>query len=142
MFEILKIAKIAKRLDCSDNFWKQIYDEYTKKVMELYEIENIDNPNICTIIINSKEYFENFKNRYNNKNHKGLRRDSPGMNFESYAEKISSIRQSDIARNKKGLLKKCFLYLNLTNKDSCLMFFIFLYSLDCDVKKNEIRKVM
>ena len=30
--------------------------------MGLYEIENIGNPNICTITINLKEYFEKFKN--------------------------------------------------------------------------------
>ena len=69
--------------------------------MGLYKIENIGNPNICTIAINPKEYFENFKNRNNNKKHKGFRRDSPGINFEGYVEKISSVRQSDIARNKK-----------------------------------------
>ena len=64
MFEILKKSKIARRLDRSDNFWKQfgIYDENTKKVMGLYEIQNIDNRNICTIVINRKEYFEKFKN--------------------------------------------------------------------------------
>ena len=56
MFRILKKSKIAKRLDCSDDLWKQfaICDENTKKVMGLYEIENIDNPNICTIAINPK----------------------------------------------------------------------------------------
>ena len=60
MFEIKKKSNIAKRLDCSDDFWKQfsIYVENTKKVMGLYETDNIDNPNICTITINPKEYFE------------------------------------------------------------------------------------
>ena len=74
MFEILKNSKIAKRLDHSDNFWKQfgIYDENTKKVMGLYEIENIDNPNICTVAINPKEYFEKFENRQINKKIKAL----------------------------------------------------------------------
>ena len=97
----------AKRLDRSDDFWKQFgtYDENTKKVMGLYEIEKIDNPNICTIAINPKEYFEKFKNRKINKKHKGVRRDTPGINFESYAEKISSSRQIDIARNDKKLDK-------------------------------------
>ena len=73
--------------------------------MGLYEIQNIDNPNICTIAINPKEYFEKFKNRKINKKHKGVRRDTPGINFESYAEKISSSRQIDIARNDKKLDK-------------------------------------
>lgn len=31
--------------------------------MGLYEVENIDNPNICTIAVNPKEYFEKIKNR-------------------------------------------------------------------------------
>ena len=44
--------------------------------MGLYEIENIDNQNICTIAINPKEYFEKFKNRKINKKHKGVRRDA------------------------------------------------------------------
>ena len=54
IFECMKKSKIAKRLDVSDEFWKQfeMYDKSTKKVMGLYEIENIDNQNICTIAIN------------------------------------------------------------------------------------------
>ena len=85
MFKIKKKSKIAKQVDRSDDFWKQfgIYDENTKKVIGLYEIENIDNLNICTITINPEEYFEKFKNRKINKKHKGVRRDTPGMNFES-----------------------------------------------------------
>ena len=81
MFEILKNSKIAERLDRSDNFWKQfgIYDENTRKRMGLYGIENIDNPNICTIAINPKEYFEKFKNQQISKTHKGVRRDTPTL---------------------------------------------------------------
>ena len=108
MLEIFKKSKIANRLDRSDNFWKQlgVYDENGKKVMGLYEIENIDNPNVCTVAINPKEYFEKFKNWEINKKHKGARRDTSGMNFESYTEKISSIRQIDIARKDKKLFQK------------------------------------
>ena len=97
----------AKRLDRSDDFWKQFgtYDENTKKVMGLYEIEKIDNPNICSITINPKEYFEKFKNRKIDKKHKGVRRDTPGINFESCTEKMSSLRQIDFARNDKKLDK-------------------------------------
>ena len=40
-----------------------------------------------------------------NKKHKGVRRDTPGMNFESYVEKISSVRQIGIARNNKKLVQ-------------------------------------
>ena len=43
MFEILTKSKITKRLDTSEKFWKQfaIYDENSRKVMRLYEDENI-----------------------------------------------------------------------------------------------------
>ena len=80
-----------KRLDLSDKFWQQfnIRDESLRKEMGLYEMENIDSANICTIAVNPKEYFEKLKNRLINKKQKVVRRDTPGMNFESYAEKIS-----------------------------------------------------
>ena len=64
--------------------------------MGLYEIENTDNPSICNIAIN----------RQINKKHKGVRRDTPGMNFEGQAEKISTIRQIDIVCNDKKLFKR------------------------------------
>ena len=42
--------------------------------MGLYDIENIDNENICTIAVNLKEYIEKLKNRSINKKLKGVRR--------------------------------------------------------------------
>ena len=42
--------------------------------MGLYEVENIDNPNICIIAVNPKEYFKKIKNRSMNKRHKGEER--------------------------------------------------------------------
>ena len=91
IFKCLKNSKPAERLDVSNNFWKQfnMFNSNTKKQMGLYETESIDNPNICTIAINPKEYFEKFRNRTINKKHKGVRRDALGMNFESYASRIA-----------------------------------------------------
>ena len=65
IFEILKQSKSAKRLRLSDKFWQQfeIQNEILGKQMGLYEIENIHNANICTIALNSKEYFEKLKNK-------------------------------------------------------------------------------
>ena len=93
IFECLKKSKILNRLDLSDEFWKQfeIYNAYTKKVMGLYEIENIDNQNICTIAVNPKEYFEKFKDRKINKKHKGVRKDTQGMNFERNTMRINML---------------------------------------------------
>ena len=108
IFQCLKKSKILNRLDLSDDFWKKIdvYDHSTKKQMGLYEIENIDTQNICTIAINPKEYFEKFKNRKINKKHKGVRRDTPGMTFESYAMRINMLRDIDCKRKEKKLHKK------------------------------------
>ena len=63
--------------------------------MRLHEIENIDNANICTTAVNLKEYFEKLKNRSINKKHKGVRRDTPGMNFESCAKITKVLREID-----------------------------------------------
>ena len=83
-----------------------MYDEIVKKQMGLYEIANINNSNICTIAVNPKEYFKKFKTRSINKKHKGVRRDSPGMNFESYAERIKLLREVDSERANKKIIQK------------------------------------
>ena len=74
--------------------------------MGLYEIENISNQNICAIAVNPKEYFEKFKNRTLNTKHKGVRRDTKGMNFESYTKRIATLRELDNVRNKKEIVQK------------------------------------
>ena len=63
-----------------------------KKEMGLFEVENINNANVCTIAVNPKEYFEKFKNRDINKKHKGVRSDTKGMDFERYASRIKDLR--------------------------------------------------
>ena len=87
-------SKILDRLDLSDEFWKQfeVQNVTTKKQMGLFEIENIDHPNVCTIAVNPKEYFEKFKNRNINKKHKGVKKGTPGMLFENYAARIKRLR--------------------------------------------------
>ena len=94
IFECMIKSKIFERLDISHDFWKEynVQDKSKKKVMGLFEIENIDNPNICTVAVNPKEYFEKFKNGAINKKHKGVRRDTKGMDFERYAGRIKDLR--------------------------------------------------
>ena len=74
--------------------------------MGLFENENINNQNICTIAINPKEYFEKFKDRKINKKHKGVKKDTTGMNFESCAMRINTLRESDDKKEEKKLYKK------------------------------------
>ena len=101
--------EIIKRFDLTDEFWEQfkIGDTDTKEQMGVYEIGNIANANICTIAVNPKEYFEKLKQRSINKKHKGVRRDTPGMDFESYAERINVLRDiSCEKKTEKKLIKK------------------------------------
>ena len=71
IFEILLLKK-GERLDTSNEFYDQFFcrNESTRKEVGLYEVESIDNANLVTIAINSKEYFEVFKNKAINKKHK------------------------------------------------------------------------
>ena len=94
IFEYMIKSKILDRLDLSNDFWEKynVRNSSTKKQMGLFEIESIDNQNICTIAVNPKEYFETFKNRNINKKHKGVRRGTRGMDFERYAARIGNLR--------------------------------------------------
>ena len=109
IFQCMKKSKIAKRLDASDEFWKQfeMYDNSTEKVMGLYKTENIDNQNISTIANNPKEYYKKFNNRKMNKKHRGVRRDTEGMSFKAYANRITSRRQLN-CKNDKNITQKRF----------------------------------
>ena len=80
------VSKVINRLNLSDDFWVQfgVQDKTLQKHVGFYEIESIDNPNIITISINPKEYFEKYRDKRINKKHKGLKRDTPGMDFEAY----------------------------------------------------------
>ena len=108
LFEIFKHSKIGPRLDVSGNFWQQfnMQNKGTRKVMGLYEVESLDNANLCTIAINAKEYFEKVNDRKINKKHKGVRRDTPVRAFESYAKRISSLRELDTKPEKKLIQKR------------------------------------
>ena len=88
-------SKILNRLDLSNDFWAQ-FDVQTKtlsklvslhkiesKLVSLYKIESIDNRNILNISINPKVYFKKYRDKIINKKHKGLKRDTPGMDFEA-----------------------------------------------------------
>ena len=94
IFECLVNSEVLSRLDTSHDFWKDfnVQDKTKKKQMGLFEIENIDNPNICTIAVNPKEYFEKFKDRNINKKHKGVRKNTKGMDFLRYADRIKDLK--------------------------------------------------
>ena len=95
LFEVMIASKIFQRLDLSDYFWKQysLQNKAIKEQVGLYEIESIDSANKITISVNPKEYFEKYRDKTVNKKHKGLKRDTPGMNFEAYSQLICSLHE-------------------------------------------------
>ena len=63
--------------------------------MGLYEFENIEQGIICTICVNPKEYLELYGIYYEtNKKHKGVCKDTKGMDFDNYAGRILTIDEA------------------------------------------------
>ena len=79
-------TKIYKRFDSSHKFWDifGFRKGNRRKKLGYYEIENIDNPCLVTIAVNSKEYLEVLKNLKLNKKHKGIKKGSSRMDFENF----------------------------------------------------------
>ena len=103
IFEVVMIvSKIINRLDLSDDFWAQfgVQNKKIKKQVGLHEIKSINNPNILTISINPKEYFEKYRDKRINKKQKGIKRDTPGIDFKAYSSRLSSYMNFAINKNK------------------------------------------
>ena len=95
IFDII-ILKLGQRLDTSDDFYVKFLcqNKKIKKQVGLYEVESINNPNIITLAVNPKLYFEVFRTREINKKTQGSKnKTTPGMNFESFTSKIMDIRE-------------------------------------------------
>ena len=102
---------MGDKLDTSHEFYEQFLcrNEKTKKQVGLYEVESVDNANLLIIAVNPKEYYEIFKKKSINKKHKGVKKSTPGMNFESFASRIMDIREYTYSKkNLKRLHKKGF----------------------------------
>ena len=91
IFEIMFKSKLFERLDLSDDFYAQfnVQNKKLKKQVGLYEDESINNPNIITVAINPKEYFEQYKSYSINKKAKGIRRNTEGMTLDAYIDRLS-----------------------------------------------------
>ena len=95
IFEVIITSKAFDRLDLSADFWKQfdVQNKKLKKQVGLFEIENIDKPNVITIALNPKEYYERFNDHSDNKKHKGLHKSTRGMDFDSYSKRLSNLNE-------------------------------------------------
>ena len=75
------------------NFYEQFdcRNENLKKRVGFFEIESINKLNLITIALNPKEYYERFIDHSDNKKHKGLKKSTPGMDFDSYSNRLSDL---------------------------------------------------
>ena len=95
IFEVMIASRIFDRLDLSAEFYEQFNCCNTKlqKRVGLFEIENIDKPNVITIALNPKEYYERFIDHTDNKKHKGLNKSTPDVDFDSYSNRLSDLTE-------------------------------------------------
>ena len=95
IFEVMIASRIFDRLDLSAEFYEQFNCRNTKlqKRVGLFEIENIDKPNVITIALNPKEYYERFIEHTDNKKHKGLKKSTPDVDFDSYSNRLSDLTE-------------------------------------------------
>ena len=95
IFEVMLKSKIFDELDLSAEFYEQFdcRNENMKKRVGFFEIESIDKPNVITIALNPKEYYERFIDDSDNKNHKGFKKSTPGMDFDSYSNRLSDLTE-------------------------------------------------
>ena len=56
--------------------------------------------------VNPKEYYEQFEGNSFNKKHKGIKKGSPGMDFENYANRISALNDCDFFEKPKVVTKQ------------------------------------
>ena len=95
IFEVMIASQIFDRLDLSAEFYDQFNCRNTKLLKQggLFEIENIDKPNIITIALNPKEYYERFVDYTDDKKHKRLKKSTPDMDYDSYSNRLSDLTE-------------------------------------------------
>ena len=88
-------SKIFDRLDFSAELCEQFnfQNENLRKQVGLFETENIDKPNVTTIVLNPKEYFECFSNHSDNIKYKVLKKSTPDMDFDSYSNRLPDLTE-------------------------------------------------
>ena len=109
IFDVLVVSKVINRLDLSDDFWA-LFGVQNKKV-GLYEIDSIDYPNILTVSIYPKEYFEKYRDKTSNKKRKGLKKDTHGMDIDAYLSRLSSLDEYCDKQKQKKITLNMFQFL-------------------------------
>ena len=103
LFEIFSKAEICERFNKSDKFWRRFncHCPQNEKMLGLYKVEHIDDLCYVTLAVNPKEYFEYFQSDAVNKKHKGIKKGSPSMDYENYAERIKPLINFDTYKKPK-----------------------------------------
>ena len=92
IFDVMLKSKVFDRLDLlAEQF--NCRNEDLRKRVGLFEIESIDKPNVITITLNPKEYYERFIDHSDNTKHKGLKKSTPSMDFDSYSTRLSDLTE-------------------------------------------------
>ena len=88
-------SKVFHRLDLSAEFYEQFdcRNKSLKKRVGFFEIESIDKPNVITIALNPKEYYQRFIDHSDNKKHKGLKKSTSAMDFDFYSNRLSDLTE-------------------------------------------------
>ena len=99
---MLKKLKLLERLDLPDDFWERFNAQNKKlnKQVDSYEIENINNANLLTTAINPRVFWK-YKDFSVNKKHKGVNRNTQGMNFEAYSDRLALLHKYCFDHNPK-----------------------------------------
>ena len=95
IFDVMIKSKIFDRFDLSAEFYEQFNctNEDLRKQIGLFEIESIDKPNVITIALNPKEYYERFVDHSDNKKRKGLKKSTYGMDFGLYSNRLTDLTE-------------------------------------------------
>ena len=72
-----------------------------KKQVGLFEIESINKANVLTVALNPKEYYERLEDHPDNKKHKGLKKSSRSMDFDSYSSRLADLNEFSKKKFKK-----------------------------------------
>ena len=86
-------SKVFDRLDLSAEFYEQFNcrNKSLKKRVGFFQIESIDKPNVITIALTPKEQYERFIDHSDNNKNKGLKKSTPGMDFDFYSNRLSDL---------------------------------------------------
>ena len=95
IFDVTLKSKVFDRLDLSADFYEQLNcrNEDLRKRVGLFETESSDKPNVITIALNPKEYYERFIDHSDDKRHKSLKKSIPGMDFDSYSTRLTDLTE-------------------------------------------------